>query len=86
MAHNRAMKSVSKVGRPSSGKKTYKVRLTPKARKAAGKKCTKLGLSDFSSYVEALIRKDNPEFFEVEATKVTLSKAITLVSDPFPHE
>lgn len=56
--------SHGKAGRPNSGKKTYKVRLTPKARKAAGKKFTKLGLSDFSAYIEALIRKDNPEIFE----------------------
>lgn len=55
--------SHGKVGRPNSGKATFKVRLTPKARKVAGKKFNKLGLSDFSAYVEALIRKDNPEAF-----------------------
>ena len=53
-------------GRPTSGKKTYKVRLTPKARQVAGKKYVKLGLSDFSAYIESLIRKDNPSAFPTE--------------------
>lgn len=51
-----------KGGRPKSGKKTWKVRLSPKARKVAGKRGSKMG-GDFSAYVEALIRRDNAKEF-----------------------
>lgn len=53
---------VRKVGRPKNGKATWKVRLSPKARKIAGRRGTKMG-GDFSAYVEALIRRDNPKDF-----------------------
>lgn len=53
-----------KPGRPKSGKKTYKVRLTPLSRKTAGKRGQQMG-ADFSAYVEALIRRDNPDVFPV---------------------
>lgn len=52
----------AKVGRPSNGKSSWKVRLTPKARKVAGRRGAKMG-GDFSAYVEALIRRDNPKEF-----------------------
>ena len=51
-----------KVGRPKSGKLPFKVTLTPLARKVAGKRGFKMG-ADFSAYVEALIRRDNPDLF-----------------------
>ncbi len=51
-----------KVGRPKNGKRPFKVRLTPAARGAAGKRGLQMG-ADFSAYVESLIRRDNPGVF-----------------------
>lgn len=53
-----------KPGRPRLGKVKKKVSLTAPAADAASKKAFSLGM-DLSTYLEHLVRRDNPERFAV---------------------